>query len=60
MLMVQIVSIVKMIASFTHKLIELHEAGVDEIILSDIHQLIHDVNEAVDTHHDKHIKGDTS
>lgn len=46
----------KVVISLLHKLVELHEAGIGQEIVDDIHEVIEHAKAVVDDHHDTHVE----
>ena len=47
---------IKVLLIILEKVVELHEAGVDEVIIDDIHRVLNDTKAVVEKHHDKEVK----
>ena len=47
---------IKVLLIILEKVVELHEAGVDEVIIDDIHKVLNDTKAVVEKHHDKEVK----
>lgn len=50
-----LLSTAKMAFAVVHKIIELHEAGIDHEIVTDIHEVVEHAKRVIDDHHDTHV-----
>lgn len=50
-----LLSTTKLVFAMLHKIVELHEAGVGQEIVDDIHNVVNHVKEVIDDHHGTHV-----
>lgn len=52
---ISLLATAKVVIEVVHKVIQLHEAGVDHEIANDIHEVIEHAKSVIDDHHDTHV-----
>ena len=50
-----VIKTVKLIGVILNKVVELHSAGVDKVILHQIHKSLLETHDTVDEHHKEHV-----